>query len=69
MALANEPRLLLGDEVTGELDSETSDQVMDLLAEFRQERGLTMLLVTHNPAIAARADRRLAVSLGVVADQ
>ncbi len=69
VALANEPRLLLGDEVTGELDSETSDQVMDLLAEFQEERGLTMLLVTHNPAIAARADRRLAVSNGVVHDQ
>jgi putative ABC transport system ATP-binding protein len=69
VALANEPRLLLGDEVTGELDSETSDQVMDLLAEFRAERGLTMLLVTHNPAIAARADRRLAVSNGVVHTQ
>lgn len=69
VALANEPRLLLGDEVTGELDSETSDQVMDLLAEFRAERGLTMLLVTHNPAIAARADRRLAVANGVVHSQ
>ena len=69
VALANDPRLLLGDEVTGELDSETSDQVMDLLAEFQQERGLTMLLVTHNPAIAARADRRLAVSNGTVVPQ
>jgi putative ABC transport system ATP-binding protein len=69
VALANQPRLLLGDEVTGELDSETSDQVMDLLAEFRRERGLTMLLVTHNPAIAARADRRLAVSRGIVRPQ
>jgi putative ABC transport system ATP-binding protein len=66
VALANEPRLLLGDEVTGELDSETSDQVMALLAEFRKERGLTMLLVTHNPAVAARADRRLAVADGTV---
>jgi putative ABC transport system ATP-binding protein len=66
VALANDPRLLLGDEVTGELDSETSDQVMALLAEFREERGLTMLLVTHNPAVAARADRRLAVSDGTV---
>lgn len=69
VALANEPRLLLGDEVTGELDSETSDQVMALLAELRRERGLTMLLVTHNPAIAARADRRLAVSNGTVHTQ
>jgi predicted ABC-type transport system involved in lysophospholipase L1 biosynthesis ATPase subunit len=69
VALANQPRLLLGDEVTGELDSETSDQVMDLLFEFQRERGLTMLLVTHNPAIAARADRRLTVSGGVVVPQ
>jgi putative ABC transport system ATP-binding protein len=69
VALANQPRLLLGDEVTGELDSETSDQVMALLGEFRRERGLTMLLVTHNPAIAARADRRLAVSRGIVRPQ
>jgi putative ABC transport system ATP-binding protein len=69
VALANDPRLLLGDEVTGELDSETSEQVLGLLAEFQRERGLTMLLVTHNPAVAARADRRLAVSNGVVQPQ
>lgn len=69
VALANDPRLLLGDEVTGELDSETTDQVMDLLTELQRERGLSMLLVTHNPAVAARADRRLVVSRGVVEAQ
>jgi lipoprotein-releasing system ATP-binding protein len=66
VALANQPRILLGDEVTGELDSSTSDTVMALLQRFQRERGLAMLLVTHNPVVAERADRRLAIVDGLV---
>ena len=56
-ALANEPRLLLADEPTGALDSDSSDRVLELLDEARQRRGTTMIIVTHDPQIAGRADR------------
>jgi len=56
-ALANRPRLLLGDEPTGSLDSRTGAEVIDLLLELRRERGLTIVLVTHDGAVAARMDR------------
>ena len=56
-ALANEPRLLLADEPTGALDSETGAQILDLLRRVRDERGTTILLVTNDDAVAAQADR------------
>jgi putative ABC transport system ATP-binding protein len=67
VALANEPDLLLGDEITGELDSQTAAQVMDLLLRLRAETGMTLLVVTHNPALAASADRTLVITDGQVA--
>ena len=66
VALANDPGLLLGDEVTGELDSETSEQVMGVLTGLQRDRGLTLFLVTHDPGVAARADRRLEITDGLV---
>jgi putative ABC transport system ATP-binding protein len=68
VALANQPQILLGDEVTGELDSATADTVMDLLQRIQAERELALLLVTHNPEVAARAGRRLAIVDGLVED-
>ena len=68
-ALANEPDLLLADEVTGELDSETADQVMGVILETARQRGLTVLLVTHNDELAARAEHRLRLLDGVVSEQ
>jgi len=58
-ALANEPRLLLADEPTGALDSETAAQVLALVRRIQAERGTTVLLVTNDDAAAAAADRRL----------
>jgi putative ABC transport system ATP-binding protein len=58
-ALANDPRLLLADEPTGALDSETGDQILALLQRLRESRGMTILLVTNDPAVAGRADRVL----------
>jgi len=58
-ALANDPRLLLADEPTGALDSETGDQIVALLQRLRESRGMTILLVTNDRAIAQRADRVL----------
>ena len=56
-ALANEPAVLLADEPTGSLDSEAGRLVLDLLERLRRERNLTIVLVTHDPEVAARADR------------
>jgi putative ABC transport system ATP-binding protein len=56
-ALANDPRLLLADEPTGALDSETGEQIVALLQRLRESRGMTILLVTNDRAIAERADR------------
>jgi putative ABC transport system ATP-binding protein len=58
VALANEPDLLLADEVTGELDSSNADQVMQLLFDAQRDRGLTVIYVTHNKELAALAQRR-----------
>ncbi len=66
VALANEPRLLLADELTGELDSATAAQVMEVLARTWRERSLSVLLVTHNQELAATADLRLSLVDGVV---
>lgn len=66
VALANDPELLLADELTGELDSATAEQVMHLLAEACARRELTVLLVTHNSDIAGRADHRLRLVDGLV---
>ncbi|MGK2857932.1 MAG: ABC transporter ATP-binding protein [Thermoanaerobaculia bacterium] len=56
-ALAMHPALVLADEPTGNLDTETGDQVFDLLREFNQKRGTTFLVVTHDSRIADRCDR------------
>lgn len=68
-ALANQPDLLLADEVTGELDSETADHVMGVILEAGRQRSLTVLLVTHNDDVAARAEHRLRLMDGVVVEQ
>lgn len=56
-ALVNNPELILADEPTGSLDSTTEQQVLDLLKELRSERGVTLILVTHDPRVAQHADR------------
>jgi predicted ABC-type transport system involved in lysophospholipase L1 biosynthesis ATPase subunit len=66
VALANEPDLLLADEVTGELDSTTAEQVMGVIFEAWRERGLSVLYVTHSDELAARAQRTLGLSGGAV---
>ncbi|HEX6785731.1 MAG TPA: ABC transporter ATP-binding protein [Acidimicrobiales bacterium] len=66
LALANDPDLLLADEVTGELDSAHAEQVLDVIFEAWRERGLTVLFVTHSREQAARADHRLQLSGGLV---
>jgi lipoprotein-releasing system ATP-binding protein len=56
-ALLTDPLLFLADEPTGNLDLETSERVFDLMRQCHQKRGLTSVIVTHNPDLAARCDR------------
>jgi putative ABC transport system ATP-binding protein len=65
-ALANEPRLLLADEPTGALDSATGAQVLDLVQRLRERHGMTVLLVTNDDGVAARADRALRLRDGLI---
>ncbi len=58
-ALANEPALILADEPTGSLDSKSGGEVMDLLGELRANRGTTLVVVTHDATVAARAGRTI----------
>jgi putative ABC transport system ATP-binding protein len=69
MALANEPDLLLADEVAGELDSDTTEQVMSVILDAWRERGLTVLLVTHNLELAGLAKRQLRLAGGKVEEE
>ena len=63
-SLIGAPRLLLADEPTGNLDSANGSQILDLLLELREERGMTVLLATHEQPIAARCDRLIRLADG-----
>lgn len=67
-ALANHPRMLLADEPTGNLDSATGEAVLEMLRSFAGDEGRTIVLVTHDPELAARAPRRIALRDGVVVE-
>ena len=56
-ALANDPALLLADEPTGNLDSKTGEDILTMFGQLREERGVTLLVVTHSQEVAARAHR------------
>lgn len=68
-ALAPKPAILIADEPTGNLDSETGRQIADLLFAKQSEYGLTMVLVTHDPALSARCDREIQVRSGTISGQ
>ena len=65
-ALANEPAILLADEPTGNLDSGTGHQVIDLLIDVNRRRHTTVVLVTHDPELALKADVTIALRDGRV---
>jgi putative ABC transport system ATP-binding protein len=67
-ALAHRPRILLADEPTGELDADNSRIVIDLLLAAQRECGTTVVVVTHDPAVARRLDRTVSLSDGRLVD-
>jgi len=68
-ALVKEPDVLLADEPTGALDEQTRDEIMDLLEGVWKDRGLTLIIVTHDSAVARRAERRLTIKQGKVTEK
>lgn len=65
-ALAPDPAILVADEPTGNLDEATGQQIVDLLFRMKTERGATLILVTHDPGLARRCDRTIALRSGVI---
>jgi putative ABC transport system ATP-binding protein len=65
-ALINNPSLILADEPTGNLDSKTSEEIMALFKRLNKEQGITLILVTHSPEIAAQADRSIVIRDGEI---
>jgi len=67
-AFTVEPRILFADEPTGHLDTETGGRVVDLLFRLNRDKGTTLILVTHDPALGGRCDRVLAMADGRIAE-
>ena len=65
-ALVNQPTILLADEPTGNLDTENSNAVLELLRFLNRRTGQTILMITHNPEAAAFADRTVAIRDGLM---
>ena len=65
-SLANNPKLLLADEPTGNLDPKTAEIVFQMLLDVVRQTGLSALIATHNPELAARMDRRITVEDGIL---
>jgi putative ABC transport system ATP-binding protein len=63
-ALSNQPKLLLADEPTGNLDQETGREIIELLFRIQRQRGMTLLLITHEPPLAARCAHQLRMADG-----
>ena len=68
-ALANDPKVVLADEPTGNLDQETGQQIIELLIRINRTRGATLLLVTHDEKLAKRTDLTVAMQDGVTSIQ
>ena len=67
-ALLNNPDIILADEPTGDLDEETEAEIMHLLEKINKEKGVTIILITHNLVLAGKAQKRFRMSKGQLAD-
>ncbi len=66
-SLINRPRLLLADEPTGNLDSRTSEEILQMFRQLNEKEGLTIILVTHDPEVAHHAKRTIRIRDGLIA--
>jgi putative ABC transport system ATP-binding protein len=64
----NEPALLLADEPTGSVDTATGERILDVFQEFQRERGLSVVMITHNAEVAPRAERLIRIVDGKIAE-
>lgn len=67
-ALVNDPAIVMADEPTGNLDSKSGDEIMELLLRLNQERGATLIIITHDPEIAEQTQRVINIRDGVVSE-
>ncbi|WP_341872893.1 hypothetical protein [Leucobacter insecticola] len=67
-ALVNNPRIIFADEPTGNLDSATGAIVEDILFGLNRDHGITLIVVTHDPELAARCDRRITIRDGAIVE-
>ena len=67
-ALINSPALLLADEPTGNLDSATADEILELIGTLRRDRAMTIIMATHDPQVAARCERLIRLRDGAIVD-
>ena len=65
-ALIHQPKLILADEPTGNLDSKTGEEIINLLLRLNKEKGVTLVIVTHEPEIAKKADRTVSIRDGKI---
>ncbi len=68
-AIVANPTMIVGDEPTGDLDAETTEQILDLVKRLNSELGMTLLLVTHDPKVAALAPRQLRLDKGTLIEK
>jgi len=69
IALANKPQVLLADEPTGSVDTQTADIIMDIFRKFNRELGVTIVIVTHDLSLAAKVDRVVAIRDGLTSSE
>ncbi|MGX6962957.1 ABC transporter ATP-binding protein [Vagococcus xieshaowenii] len=68
-AIVNEPNIIFADEPTGNLDSKTGEKIEELLFKMNKEKGITLIIVTHDPELAAKCDRQIHIKDGYIVEE